>query len=504
MVKTEKLSKLCHISSGGTPSRSNDDFYGGAIPWAKIGDIEKSDGVVYETKEYITKEGLSNIRNRIFPEGTLLFSMYGSVGKVAFAGKEMATNQAILGMQLKEEAETKLDLLYLSYFFRSNIEFLKRRAVGGILKNLSATIVKNFDIPLPSIDDQKTIGVVLSHCEELINKRNQSIDLMEKVLRSTFSKMFGDPSRNPKNWRLKIFDEHIEYIGDIGSNGSNARISKNLKMHDEENYALMVRTTNLKSNDFSKKVKYFTKETYEFFSKSKIYGGEIIMNKIGSAGEFWIMPSLNRPVSLGLNQLVIRLKNINEIYLYHYFTTNYGKQLIQSKVKGAVTKSITKGAVKALPLLYPPIELQNEFEQLVIKIEEIKAKYKKSKIELENLFGSISQKAFRGELDLSKIDITTMEGKDQDKLEKEPVGESKWVGKVKVQDYKVNLDEIIKNDFRELTFSFEELEKAVSDRAVFVPYENIKSFVFEALEGEGALLEQLFDDEKKEIVFKIK
>ena len=139
-------------------------------------------------------------------------------------------------------------------------------------------------------------------------------------------------------------------------------------MHNHEDYAIMIRTMNFNSNDFTNKLKYVSKKTYEYFAKTKIYGGEIIMNKIGSPGQFWIMPQLNRPVSLGLNQFVIRLKDLDTAYLFHYLSTNYSQTNINSRARGAATKSITKSAVKSLPLMYPPIELQNEFSNVVEKV----------------------------------------------------------------------------------------------------------------------------------------
>ncbi len=206
MIHKEKLDSLCHINSGGTPSRGVAEYYGGKIPWAKIGDIEKSNGVIYSTEEYITEAGLESIGNKIFPKDTLLFAMYGSVGKVAFCGIELSTNQAILGIRLKQEAKEKLDLEYLKYWFQFNLFFFKNRAVGGILKNLSATIVRDFDIPLLSITDQRRIAKILSKCEDLIQKRKESIDVLDDLLRSTFLEMFGDEFKKASEWKTKLID----------------------------------------------------------------------------------------------------------------------------------------------------------------------------------------------------------------------------------------------------------------------------------------------------------
>ena len=69
-----KLGEVCNMKSGGTPSRKKLSFFGGNIKWCKISDIENATkGIVYDTEEKITEEGLSDINGRIFPKGTLLF-----------------------------------------------------------------------------------------------------------------------------------------------------------------------------------------------------------------------------------------------------------------------------------------------------------------------------------------------------------------------------------------------------------------------------------------------
>ena len=145
-----KLDDLCKMNSGGTPSRSNLSFYNGEIPWAKISDIENAEGgIIQYTEEHITTEGLASINNRIFDKGTLLLAMYGSVGKVAFTGMEMTTNQAILGIKIKDES--RVSYSYLKYWFQTIKEQLLNRAVGGTLQNISLGIVKDLQIPLPTV-----------------------------------------------------------------------------------------------------------------------------------------------------------------------------------------------------------------------------------------------------------------------------------------------------------------------------------------------------------------
>ena len=148
-----KLKDICSMQSGGTPSRSKSEFFSGSIPWAKISDLEKSkDGFIYETEEHITDEALKSINNRFFKVGTLLLAMYGSVGKTAISKIDLSTNQAILGINIVDEK--KVDIKYLRYWFTTIKEQLLNRAVGAALANISLGIVKELEIPLPSIATQ--------------------------------------------------------------------------------------------------------------------------------------------------------------------------------------------------------------------------------------------------------------------------------------------------------------------------------------------------------------
>lgn len=391
-MKFIKLSEIFDVHAGGTPSRAKmTEYYGGKIPWVKISDMLQEK--ISFTEEYITDKAVKDKNLKILPAGTLLISIFATVGRTAILKIDAATNQAIVGLISKNEY---FNNLYVKYFVDHKINDIKKLSRGVAQNNINKSILSSIEIPIKTINEQIQIVNKLVIADELRQKRKKAIELLDEYLRSVFYDMFGDPVKNEKGWDTIPFESCIEYIGDIGSNGSNATISKNLEMFDTENYAIMIRTTNLNANNFTDNLKFVSKKTYDFFSKSQIFGGEIIMNKIGSAGDFWIMPYLNKPVSLGLNQLVIRLKNLNTNYLYYYLSTNFGKAKIKASINGAVTKSITKSAVKKLPLVYPDMKLQKQFSEIVEHVKKTKAKMLESLKEMNNLFNSLMQQAFKG------------------------------------------------------------------------------------------------------------
>lgn len=206
--------------------------------------------------------------------------------------------------------------------------------------------------------------------------------------------MFGDPANNEKGFIKAPMGDYMTVLTDFSSNGSYKTLDSGVTMYDEPNYAWMVRTTDLESGDMTA-IKYIDEEAYELLAKSKIYGGEIIMNKIGSAGKIYLMPQIDMPASLGRNAFMFRYdERINVKFLYHLLTSEYGQREIQQYVRGAVTKTITKNDVRAVLIIVPSIELQNEFESFVEQVNKSKVKVQKALNETQKLFDSLMQQYF--------------------------------------------------------------------------------------------------------------
>lgn len=253
----------------------------------------------------------------------------------------------------------------------------------------------NFKIPVYDKETQQLVEKNLNNILQIIEIQKKKIELLNELIKSRFVELFGDARENPKGFDMVPFIDIVEYMGDIGSNGANKVVVDHLDMKDEEDYALMVRFTNFTKNDFSEDVKFISKEAYDFFKKSQIFGGELIICKIGSAGQNYVMPYLNRPVSLGLNQIMVRVTdNVLMPYLYQYLHTDYGEFLISGCINGAVTKTITKTELKKIPVMMPPMELQQQFAAFVKQVDKSKAAIQKSLDLYQELFDKLMNNYF--------------------------------------------------------------------------------------------------------------
>ena len=395
--RVEKLGNIGKVFTGSSAPQDNKYFDNGTYPFVRVSDLSKKkfDRNLHLIRDYINDICISDTTQTLAKQGTILFAKSG-MSVVNNHRAILEKDSYIVSHLCAIYIDSKTTREYIFYLL-TKMDMVNY-SENESYPSLKTSTIKQIAIPIPPLSQQKKIVKVLNISSQLIEKQKELITVYDLFLKSKFIEMFGDPYTNHMKWKIEKFESNIDYIGDIGSNGSNAVISKNLKMLDTEDYALMVRTTNLNKDDFINNVKYVSKETYDFFKKSKIFGGEIIMNKIGSAGKFWLMPYLDRPVSLGLNQLVIRPKNLNTKFLYYLLSTDYGKIVIASETNGAVTQSITKGAIKDIDIMIPPIELQNKFASIVEKIETIKTKEAQKLEHLETLHKSLMDKAFKGEI----------------------------------------------------------------------------------------------------------
>ena len=144
--QTVKLGDVCKIQSGGTPSRSKIEYWkDGNIPWVKIGDF--SDKYISKTSELITQLGLENSSAKLFTKGTLLYSIFATLGEVSILNIDATTNQAIAGLKIKNN--NQLDINYLFSYLKSIKDEVNRIGRGVAQNNINLGILKQFAIPLP-------------------------------------------------------------------------------------------------------------------------------------------------------------------------------------------------------------------------------------------------------------------------------------------------------------------------------------------------------------------
>ncbi|WP_343018622.1 restriction endonuclease subunit S [Bifidobacterium adolescentis] len=183
-----KLGELCEICSGGTPKRSVAEYWkDGTIPWVKIGDM--SEKYVSSTEERITDAGFNNSSVKMLEPGTLLYSIFASIGAVSILKIPATTNQAIAGLKIKDDS---LDRDFLYHYLKSRESISKSSGRGAAQNNINLTILRNMQVTLPSIEIQRSIVRNLEMISNQVTIAESHLMDLDALVKSRFVEIFGD------------------------------------------------------------------------------------------------------------------------------------------------------------------------------------------------------------------------------------------------------------------------------------------------------------------------
>lgn len=254
-------------------------------------------------------------------------------------------------------------------------------------------------IPIPSISEQKQI---VERIEESLSQLDSAVATLKKTkqqLEIYRQAVLKEIFENNSKWNRCCLGDVIEVLTDYHSNGSYKTLKENVTLLDSPSYAIMVRSTNFEKNDFQNDLKYIDEHSYHFLKKSQLFGGEVLMGKIGNAGRVYYMKKLSQPMSLAMNMFAMRFKgSVLSKYVYYYLVSPQGRMDIKQYVKGVGTPTIDKKSVRSLNLVYPCLEKQkqliNEIEQRLSACDSIEQTVNQSLQQAEALRQSILKQAF--------------------------------------------------------------------------------------------------------------
>lgn len=233
------------------------------------------------------------------------------------------------------------------------------------------------------------------------SKKNENLTL-EEQLEQAFVSNGAEPYELPDNWCWAKLGCYIKYATDYVANGSFADLRTNVKIYKEPNYALMVKTADF-ANNFTKSLTYTDKTGYEYLSKSRLQGGELILSNIGSVGKVFRVPYFKTPMTLASNSIMIKCHDdLDYDLLYYYFSSLDGYQNLLSITSGTAVPKFNKTDLKNIFVPIPPKGEQERIvksiEKLFNKLDEAKDKVQETIDGFEDRKLAILHKAFTGEL----------------------------------------------------------------------------------------------------------
>jgi type I restriction enzyme S subunit len=407
-MKKHKLGPFIHQVRGISfkPNEISEIPLNNFKPILKANNITE-DGIDDENLIYIRQERINEIQ--FIKKGDLLLA--ASSGSKKVIGKNIFFKDDFDGsFGAFCKVVRPLDGIYPEYlkhffrtpYYRNNISTVVQ---GANINNLKNRDLDNLKVSIPEkFEDQIRIAKVLTKAEELIAKRKESINLLDELIKSTFLEMFGDPVRNEKVWKTdRLSNYSIVKIGPFGS-----------LLHKRDyvrNGIPLVNPTHINNGKIIIDSGFtISEEKLNQLKSYRLIEGDIVLARRGEIGRCGIVTKNENGYICGTGSMFIRpSKSLISIYLLNLIMTEQMVQKMEDFSKGVTMKNINSKSVSAMQIILPPIELQLKFAKIAKEIDSLKSKYQTSLDELENLYGSLSQKAFKGELDLSGVEVDTVE-----------------------------------------------------------------------------------------------
>ena len=283
-------------------------------------------------------------------------------------------------------------------------------------QRVQADVVQNLEIMVPDYEEQKRISGILKSLDDKIAANTEVNKNLEEQAVVLFRSWFSAFSLSPNSPRVNSeFGEIPEdfavvkvgslpmLVTDYVANGSFASLKANVNLYQEPNYAYFIRNTDLKSGSFGV---FVDQHSYEFLSKSTLYGGEIIISNVGDVGSVFLCPKLDGRMTLGNNIIMLRPEDDHlRYYLYIWFKYFQGQALIQGIKGGSAQPKFNKTDFKNTSVLIPPQDILTRFHETVAPMFETISQRQAETSHLADLRDTLLPQLMSGEIDVSDLDL---------------------------------------------------------------------------------------------------
>ncbi len=402
--KTVKLGEMCSIRRGSSPRPIKEYLTQSGMPWVKIADATES-GTRYisKTNEYIRLEGVS--KSVVVKPGTLILSNSGTAGLPMFIGIEACIHD---GWQIFDDFNG-IDKFFLYYELLFIRDRLLHDAYDSTMKNLTLDMVRNANIALPPIGEQKAIAATLSCLDEKIELNNRINKTLEKMAQAIFKSWFVDfepfqdgefedseLGRIPKGWRVGIVSDLGNVIG--GSTPSKACS----EYYTDEGIAWITpKDLSVNKNKFISKGLIDITELGLKNSSTKIMPkGTVLFSSRAPIG--YLAISKNDVTTNQGFKSVVPYKNTGTAYVYYFLKNNV--EIIENRASGSTFKEVSGTIMKQIPALIPDDKTLQEFQKSCNLIFE-----KQMLLESQNQHLSVIRDALLPKLMSGEIRVPTEE-----------------------------------------------------------------------------------------------
>ena len=346
---------------------------------------------VVETEERLSSEGFGKCRAKLLPAGTLLISIFATIGRTAILGVDATTNQAIVGVTPKENVD--LNVRFLRRYLDYSVHKLIAQSRGVAQNNINGSILKATQIPLLPLKEQDRIAGILDKADSIRRKRQLACEVSCHLIDVVFHHFFGDCNLNAKQFTSCDFELLCDKIVDCPHSTP--------AYADTETKFACIRSSDLQDGYVNwDSTKYVNKSEYQNrIARHTPVAGEVVYTREG--GRLGNAAQIPAGASVCLGQRIMLFsarhgETTNE-YIWALLNTPGIRHQVRSLTAGAAAPRVNIKDLKRLKAFLPPYKLQQQFTLAVRKIEALRQEQIDADAESEDLFQSLVQRAFRGE-----------------------------------------------------------------------------------------------------------
>ena len=347
----------------------------------------------------------------LYDKPSVLIGRKGTIEKVRYVTHPFWTVDTLFYTIIQDN----IVLPHYLYYLMSLLD-LKKFNEGTTIPSLRTETLNRIEFNVPELEYQSKVLSILEPIEEKIDTNNLINKNLEEQAVVLFRSWFSAFSLSPNSPRVNSeFGEIPEdfavvkvgslpmLVTDYVANGSFASLKANVNLYQEPNYAYFIRNTDLKSGSFGV---FVDQHSYEFLSKSTLYGGEIIISNVGDVGSVFLCPKLDGRMTLGNNIIMLRPEDDHlRYYLYVWFKYFQGQALIQGIKGGSAQPKFNKTDFKNTSVLIPPKDILTRFHETVAPMFETISQRQAETSRLADLRDTLLPQLMSGEIDVSDLDL---------------------------------------------------------------------------------------------------
>ena len=386
----KQLKDICEtITKGTTPTTLGYNYQETGINFVKIESINGYGMFEPEKFAHISDDCNIALRRSQLKENDILFSIAGAIGRTAIVNKSILpanTNQALAIIRLNNSEEYNLKFLRYQLASEVVLRQTERQKQGVAQLNLSLKDIGNLELSLPSLSEQQKIAAELDTIQSAIDNKKQQLSLLDEAVKSEFVEMFGSIIENSEKIALEKICDFVT-VG-IANSATHAFC---------ENGVIMFRNQNIKE-DFldDSDVIYIRQDFADRYKSKALKENDLLIVRTGYPGVCCLVPKKYEGCQT-FTTLIARLKekkDINPKFICHYINSKYGKEYVEKNQAGVAQQNFGATALSKMPMVIPPINLQNKFAAFVQQIDKSKFVVKQQIADLQELLDSKMQEYF--------------------------------------------------------------------------------------------------------------